>query len=72
MDMMKCDYIADCFYEIMHDYMRYYHWKNGRFRVSYLFQIWSIFHHFYLEIIAGNELKKDLSKKKRFWALPDN
>nr|AAB01057.1 S-crystallin [Doryteuthis opalescens] len=32
MDMMRCDYIADCFYEIMHDYMRYYHWKNGRFR----------------------------------------
>ena len=38
MDMMRCDYIADCFYEIMHDYMRYYHWKNGRFRVSQSFQ----------------------------------
>nr|AAA97547.1 S-crystallin [Doryteuthis opalescens] len=34
MDMMRCDYIADCFYEIMHDYMRYYHWKNGRFRFN--------------------------------------
>merc|ERR1712142_946467 len=32
MDMMRCDYIADCFYEIMHDYMRYFHDKNGRFR----------------------------------------
>merc|ERR1719186_1195708 len=32
MDMMRCDYIADCFYEIMHDYMRYFHNKNGRFR----------------------------------------
>merc|ERR1712142_113903 len=31
MDMMRCDYIADCFYEIMHDYMRYFHDKNGRF-----------------------------------------
>ena len=37
MDMMRCDYICDCFYEIMHDYMRYYHWKNGRFRVSQSF-----------------------------------
>merc|ERR1712168_412279 len=34
MDMMRCDYICDCFYEIMHDYMRYYHWKNGRFRYN--------------------------------------
>merc|ERR1712142_1121752 len=32
MDMMRCDYIADCFYEIMHDYMRYFHDRNGRFR----------------------------------------
>merc|ERR1711964_505888 len=32
MDMMRGDYIADCFYEIMHDYMRYFHNKNGRFR----------------------------------------
>ena len=37
MDMFRCDYICDCFYEIMHDYMRYYHWKNGNFRVSCLF-----------------------------------
>ena len=36
MDMMRCDYICDCFYEIMHDYMRYYHWKNGHFRVRKL------------------------------------
>merc|ERR1711942_342934 len=34
MDMMRCDYIADCFYEIMHDYMRYFHCKNGRFMVG--------------------------------------
>merc|ERR1711942_626993 len=34
MDMFRCDYISDCFYEIMHDYMRYYHWKNGRFRYN--------------------------------------
>nr|AAB01059.1 S-crystallin [Doryteuthis opalescens] len=34
MDMMRCDYIADCFYEIMHDYMRYFHEKNGRFRFN--------------------------------------
>merc|ERR1712168_275422 len=34
MDMMRCDYIADCFYEIMHDYMRYFHDKNGRFRIG--------------------------------------
>merc|ERR1712168_99358 len=33
MDMMRCDYIADCFYEIMHDYMRYFHDRNGRFRL---------------------------------------
>merc|ERR1712142_931491 len=36
MDMMRCDYICDCFYEIMHDYMRYYHFKNGRFRYNYM------------------------------------
>nr|QVQ68769.1 S-crystallin [Doryteuthis pealeii] len=36
MDMMRCDYICDCFYEIMHDYMRYYHWKNGRFRYNWM------------------------------------
>jgi len=34
MDMFKIDYICDCLYEILHDYMRYYHWKNGRFRTS--------------------------------------
>merc|ERR1712098_306292 len=34
MDMMRCDYIADCFYEMMHDYMRYFHCKNGRFMVG--------------------------------------
>merc|ERR1712142_300757 len=34
MDMMRCDYIADCFYEIMHDYMRYFHERNGRFRLG--------------------------------------
>merc|ERR1712142_266762 len=33
MDMMRCDYITDCFYEIMHDYMRYFHERNGRFRL---------------------------------------
>merc|ERR1712142_1444672 len=32
MDMMRCDYITDCFYEIMHDCMRYFHDRNGRFR----------------------------------------
>nr|AAA97551.1 S-crystallin [Doryteuthis opalescens] len=31
MDMFRIDYICDCFYEIMHDYMRYFHAKNGRF-----------------------------------------
>nr|AAB01054.1 S-crystallin [Doryteuthis opalescens] len=31
MDMFRIDYICDCFYEIMHDYMRYFHTKNGRF-----------------------------------------
>ena len=34
MDMFRVDYICDCFYEIMHDYMRYFHTKNGRFWVS--------------------------------------
>ena len=36
MDMFRVDYICDCLYEILHDYMRYYHEKNGRFRVSVL------------------------------------
>nr|AAA29402.1 S-crystallin [Nototodarus sloanii] len=31
MDMFRIDYICDCFYEILHDYMRYFHTKNGRF-----------------------------------------
>merc|ERR1712098_965822 len=34
MDTMRCDYIADCFYEMLHDYMRYFHCKNGRFMVG--------------------------------------
>nr|AAB01055.1 S-crystallin [Doryteuthis opalescens] len=32
MDMFRVDYICDCLYEIMHDYMRYFHEKSGRFR----------------------------------------
>nr|BAR90788.1 S-crystallin 6 [Idiosepius paradoxus] len=32
MEMFRVDYICDCLYEILHDYMRYYHEKNGRFR----------------------------------------
>ena len=33
MDMFRVDYVCDCLYEIMHDYMRYFHEKNGRFKV---------------------------------------
>ena len=52
MDMLRCDYIADCFYEIMHDYMRYFHEKNGRFRVSHLFRFYSTFHIYNFKILS--------------------
>ena len=32
--MARIDYICDCFYELFHDYMRMYHEKNGKHRVS--------------------------------------
>eukprot|EP00106_Octopus_bimaculoides_P016005 XP_014783447.1 PREDICTED: S-crystallin 2-like [Octopus bimaculoides] len=30
MDMAKVDYVSDCFYDIMDDYMRMYHDRDGR------------------------------------------
>lgn len=34
MDMAKVDYVSDCFYDIMDDYMRMYHDRDGRIMVS--------------------------------------
>ena len=47
----------DRFYEyVMHDYMRYFYWKNGRFRVSYVFSLFSFPIYIFHFIICCNEL----------------
>ena len=55
----ECFVDHDCFYEIIHNYMKYYHWKNGFFRVSRG------------KLIYENEIKSNyLLKKARFTESP--
>ncbi|XP_036358739.1 S-crystallin SL20-1-like [Octopus sinensis] len=45
MDIFRVDYICDCFYDIFHDYMRWFHEKHGRFRTGCCPSLSSCIHH---------------------------